>query len=204
MSIADVVDIAGEIPENHHPQIDFLDRPPFVAQLYDIADAELILQEDEEPADHIADKILGSEAHGKAQDTGGGKDGTDIDPQFPEDHHPRDDHDDHTHRVAHHRAERLGALLGLDRACSRADLPEDPPCNAPRDPDDSKGQKDNDRSLQPCEEEPLAGVRDHFHDVHNKDLRLQNSVNALNTICGGFPAALIRAGARSPCARASR
>jgi hypothetical protein len=78
----------------------------------DVADAELVLDEDEDARQEVLDQRLGAEAQRDADDAGAGQQGRQVDAELAEDHQPGDDEDDEARDAGENAAQRLDALLG--------------------------------------------------------------------------------------------
>ena len=68
-----------EVAEHHHAQRHLLDHAVFSRRLDDVSHGELVLHQDEETGDDVADQALSAEGDGESQDTGTGQDWRDVD-----------------------------------------------------------------------------------------------------------------------------
>ncbi len=103
--------------------------------LHHVADANLVVQEDEEAADDVLDEMLGAEADSYTDHSGGRQDRPDLDVQFRQNH--QSGHHNHrgADRVRNDRTERIGPLaVFLVHLPAAAEEGEDPRGGHPRQP----------------------------------------------------------------------
>ena len=87
------------VAQHDRPQVDGLDEPALSVDDGDVADAHLILEDQEEAGDDVAHERLRAEADGKPDDAGAGERRRDVHAQLAERREPRDDDDDDGQRV---------------------------------------------------------------------------------------------------------
>ena len=75
-----------------------------------IADAVLVLDQDEHPVDDVADEQLGAEAERHADDADTGDEGRDVEPEFAQDDSHRDEHQDDGEAPVERADEGLGGV----------------------------------------------------------------------------------------------
>ena len=80
-----------------------------------IADADLVLEDQEESADQVADQRLRAESERDAHDAGAGQRRRDVDAELAQDHQRRDADDERRRDVREHAAQRARALGSLER-----------------------------------------------------------------------------------------
>ncbi len=104
--------------------------PPWPLIGGDVADADLIFEDEEEAGDDVADQRLRAEADGQADDAGAGEHRGDVHVQLAQDHQGRDADGDHRQRILHELAEgaapawlRSMTLLPRPRLISRSKRP---------------------------------------------------------------------------------
>lgn len=107
------MDISCEVTEDDHAEGDSFDEAAFVVEVDDIADADLIFEEDEEAADDVLDEVLCTESDGEADYTGGGDDGADFEAELFENHHAGDDVDTDAEDPTDDSGKGVGAFLGF-------------------------------------------------------------------------------------------
>ena len=88
----------------------------------DVADADLVLENQEEPADQVPHQRLRAEAERDADDAGAGQRGRDVDAELVQDHQRGDQQDDDRGDVGEHAAEGPGALRALERVEPGAEI----------------------------------------------------------------------------------
>ena len=144
------------VPEHDRPQVHFLDEPALAVDDRDIADAALILEDEEESGDDVAHDRLCAEADGEPRDAGAGERGRDVDTQLAQDHQPGDGDDEHRQRLLQQAAERLRALGALDdvEARAAAHLPLEAPRRRGTGADDEVRRDRDDHDPQPGAEQP--------------------------------------------------
>jgi len=86
LAVRDHVDDALEVAEDDRPQVDLFDEPAGAVDHRDVAHPHLILDDEEEAGDHVADQRLRAESHRKADDAGAGQHRRDVDIQLAENH----------------------------------------------------------------------------------------------------------------------
>ncbi len=101
------------------PQLGDAQRHPFhhaymlLVHTDDVAHPELVLHEDEEPADDILDQALGPKTQGHPGDPGAGHQGPDVHAELLEGHQKEEGHHQHPGRVGEHGTQGLGPPLRL-------------------------------------------------------------------------------------------
>ena len=96
-------------------QVDLLDQAARAIDRGDVADAHLILEDQEEPADDVAHHRLGAEADRQSGDARSGQHRCDVDPQLVKNHQHCDRDDGDGRDLAEKGAQRAGALRPLER-----------------------------------------------------------------------------------------
>ena len=99
------------VPNLGSAQIDRFDLAGGIAHIDDIADAVLVLDEHEDPAEEVFDQALCSEADGNAHDPGTGDQRPKVDVELAERHHDRNEIDDGRGDRPQHGTKRLGTLF---------------------------------------------------------------------------------------------
>ena len=125
-------DAAG-VADGGDPQPDRLDGATDLADIDQVADPVLVFEQHEQAGDEVLDQVLGAETEGDTDDAGAGDQGSEVHPEFAEDHHRGDYEDRDGGAAAQHRAERLSPLTSPLRpptvtSCSdrRHPLPQRP------------------------------------------------------------------------------
>ncbi len=120
LAVADVPNGAVDIAQPGHAQADRLDDAGGLAEVDDVTDAVLVLEDHEDAGEEVLDEVLGAEAEGDADDAGAGDDRCDVDAQLGQ-HHDDDDRQDQAGRDAlEQRSHGLGALLAALVCCPGA------------------------------------------------------------------------------------
>lgn len=83
------------VAQHRGPQIDFFHHSGSVVYRDHIVDANLILDQQEESADHVADQVLGAESDGESDDAGAREERPDIVAELPQSGHHREGVDHH-------------------------------------------------------------------------------------------------------------
>ena len=111
LPVAHVPDDPGQVAQSGDPQRDVLDHADGFAEVHQVADPVLVLEDQEDARQVVLDQALRPEAEGHTQYAGAGQQGRDVDAQDRQDQQQRDDE----HRRGDHRpqqgADRLRALL---------------------------------------------------------------------------------------------
>lgn len=105
--------IARVIPQAEVTEGQFLDRAGLPAGINDVADAELVFQEEEESREVILDQTLRSESDGNTDDPGGSQDRGDRNAQLPEDEHGPQQSDCDCQHIAYDARKRADSLSVL-------------------------------------------------------------------------------------------
>ena len=82
LAVADVPDGAVEVAQPRDPQADRLDGAARLAEVDDVADAVLVLEDHEDAGQEVLDQALGAEAEREADDAGAGDDRGDVDAEL--------------------------------------------------------------------------------------------------------------------------
>ena len=109
------VDRPVQVAKGRPAEREVLDRAGDVSDAHDIALRVLVLDEDEGPGEIVADEVLGSQAHGEADDAQGGDGGPDIEMEGLHAHQEGDGQDDHAEQGRDEALERRLTLCDLDR-----------------------------------------------------------------------------------------
>ena len=97
------------------PQSDRLDQARLAVDRDDVAEADLVLQDQEEAGDDVANEVLRAKADGQAGDPGARQDRTNVHVEEGECHQSRDaDHEQRRHH-AEQLTEGVHALLALEQ-----------------------------------------------------------------------------------------
>ena len=114
------VDRPLRVTQNDGPEVDRLDQPAGAVDRRDVADAHLILENQEEAADDVAHQRLRAEADRQAGNPGAGQHRRDVDAELVEDHQHGDTVIASRRDVADERPERPRAFGALERVEARA------------------------------------------------------------------------------------
>ncbi len=137
-----------DIPQHDDPHRHPLDDPRSPRHLHDVAHRELILEQQEEPADHVLDQTLCPERNGETDHPDAGQQGTDLDEEI-EDHEAGRDRDHHAADAVQELGQRLrpgfalGALIGV----AAPDDPLEPTREQAQHPEPQPGQDDDPQRL---------------------------------------------------------
>ena len=101
--------------KDDRPQADRFDETGLAIDRDDVAEADLVLQDQEETCDHIADKILCSESHCETGDPGAGQDRADVDVEQRKRHQRGDADDEQRGDNAQQLTERGDALPAFEQ-----------------------------------------------------------------------------------------
>ena len=95
LAVRDVPHRAVLAAQHRRAQRDPLDRAGRHAEVDDVADAVLVLDQHEQAGDAVLDEVLGAEAEGDAGDAGAGDQRGQVDAELAEDHEQGDHPDQH-------------------------------------------------------------------------------------------------------------
>ena len=84
---------AVDIAQHDRAQVDLLDVAGHAVDAREVADADLIFENEEEPRDHVADEILRAEADRQPRNPGAGQDRHDVDAELAQQHQDGDEAD---------------------------------------------------------------------------------------------------------------
>jgi hypothetical protein len=161
------------------PQRHSLDRARGLAEVDDVADAELVLDQDEHARQEVAHQRLGAEADRHAEDAGARQQRGEVEADLAEAHEQRDEPDHERHDAAQHAREGVDPLLraharlarlqqrGRGAAAHRAHpLPHRAAVQAgqraldgaPRQPVEDGGREQDQDDLQRRSEQPVGEV----------------------------------------------
>ena len=101
---------AVDVPDARDPNADGFDSPRGHAEVDDVTDAELVLEDHEHAVEDVLHEVLRTEREPGGHDTGRAEDAEHGDPEPVEDEHERRAHDDDREHAVDDGAERAGPL----------------------------------------------------------------------------------------------
>ena len=141
LAVGDVPDDAVDAAQPGGPQADPLDHAADLAfDVDDVADPELVFDQDEHPGEEVLDQRLRAEAERDADHAGAGEQRRQADPDLAEDHEGGDQPDHEGDEAAQDAGQRLDPLFGAQagffglpqRARARRGAPPRPALPSPR------------------------------------------------------------------------
>jgi hypothetical protein len=181
LAVRHVPDRALDRAQPGSAQAEVLHRArPALAEIDDVADRELVLEQDEDPGDEILDERLGSEPDRQSGDAGAGDQGGEVDPELGEDQEAGHEPDPEARGASEDRRERLHSLararlellLGSERRLGSRFRPSGQPLGeaglddlAQRAMDRSPGDPDDDERPDQDQRDRGAGGKDPLGDV---------------------------------------
>ena len=109
-------DVNGAVQASQHggPQVDLFHQPPGAVDDGHVVDPDLVLEQHEEPRDHVPHQVLGTEAHGQSGHAGAGQQRPHVEAGFLQGHHEDHHPDQHHHRLAENAPQRGRPFFQLD------------------------------------------------------------------------------------------
>ena len=146
------------VPHHDGAQVDLFHRAADAVDARDVADADLILENQEESRDHVAHQILRAEADRQAGDPGAGENRQDVDRQLAQQHEHGDESDGDRHQAREDTAERRRAPLPLEVGfrVTPSELVLQMLDREVRRADDDEGAGDDDGEVHAVADQPVA------------------------------------------------